>query len=104
MLKTCFSCGQSFQHNYGSLMITLNEPSKLQLANVDGFCSQECQEKDNQRLVEGNGIIAAAQAQTENTALSDINKLRLDVSGPIGQTLGTMLHFGRPKVIEPIGE
>jgi len=47
-------------------------------------------EEDNARLVEGNGIIAKAEVQ-----LSDLNKLKLDVSGVTGQALGNMIHFGR---------
>jgi len=86
---TCFNCGQWYDSHW------TGEGRSTHCSNE--FCSDKCMDADNTRLVEGNTIIAAAQAQTENTALSDLNKLRLDVSGPIGQTLGTMLHFSPAK-------
>jgi hypothetical protein len=76
----CFNCGQRYD--------PFTQENKFCV--TESFCSVECLNEDNARLVEGNGIIAKAEIQ-----LSDLNKLRLDVSGTTGQALGSLIHFGR---------
>lgn len=65
-MNTCFNCGVRYYQSE-------QDPH-------DGFCSNKCKEEDNARLVEGNGIIAAAE-QAE-IGFTDINKLKLDVHAP----------------------
>lgn len=79
----CFNCSRKYEINHFHMNGYI----------LESFCSQECMDEDNARLVEGNSIIAKAEMQ-----LSDINKLRLDISGPIGAQLGNMIHFGRKEI------
>jgi hypothetical protein len=74
----CFNCGQRYDNSIEHGI------------SLEGFCSRECLDEDDARLMTGNGIIAKAEIQ-----LSDLNKLRLDVSGTTGQALGSLIHFGR---------
>jgi hypothetical protein len=94
-MKTCFNCGQ----RYNLLMIdteavTSDEEHKAQ---IDGFCSKECQEEEDKRLVEGNGIIANAELQ-----LSELNTLKLQTSGLT--TVANLLRFNNTNIIKPVQE
>ena len=85
----CFNCGQHYSVN------TIPEFSKVEFnAQVEGFCSCECEQEDSRRLVEGNGIIASA-LKNNPQAFSDLNRIKLDVSGVVGQQLGNLIKFGR---------
>lgn len=82
----CFFCGQKYD-------ISIEHMNGY---TTEGFCSNECMNEDNKRLVEGNKIIQQAEVQ-----LSDINKLRLDMAGinPLsnivaGGATSTILRFG----------
>ena len=82
----CFFCGQKYD-------ISIEHMNGY---TTEGFCSNECMNEDNKRLVEGNKIIQQAEVQ-----LSNINKLRLDMAGmnPLsnivaGGATSTILRFG----------
>jgi hypothetical protein len=93
-MRTCFNCGKRYLVDDQELIkFKMNDlnPSETD-AQLQGFCTLDCKNQDDARLVEGNGIIAQSEVQ-----LTDLNKLKLDVSGQIGQALGGMIHFGRPK-------
>ncbi len=77
----CFNCGQHYTpDNY--------------VAQQNEFCSIGCMNEDDARLVEGNGIIASA-LENNPQAFSDLNRIKLDVSGVVGQQLGNLIKFGR---------
>lgn len=83
----CFNCGQHYTpDNY--------------VAQQNGFCSIDCMNEDDARLVKGNGIIASA-LENNPQAFSDLNRIKLDVSGVVGQQLGNLIKFGK-KPVEPI--
>lgn len=97
----CFNCGQRYTNAVITFKLSeeeIQEHPNLYDALNEGFCSVKCMTEDNARLVEGNGIVETAVAVAkmhESQAFSDLNKLRLDVSGQVGQNLGSLLHFGR---------
>lgn len=77
-MNTCFNCGIRYYQSE-------QDPQ-------DGFCSNKCKEEDDARLVEGNGIIAAAEQQ--ETKFTNINKLKLDVHAPaVAKVVQDMKHM-----------
>lgn len=86
---TCFNCGRRYEQE-----TTPNSDFM--------FCSSECFEQDELRLVEGNGIIEAAEKAEHG--FTDINKLKLDVHAPAAskavqdmKQLNNMLGFNRKR-------
>lgn len=76
----CFNCSESYKTTELHMKGILNHM----------YCSVECADEDNARLVEGNGIVASAIA---NEALTPIQKAAyMTVSGPIAQTLKIMAY------------
>ena len=80
----CFNCG-NYYTDYGYAMTDAEATASVERAAqikawTSGYCSSECMEEDNQRLVTGNGIIAAAIANNPQ-AFSSQTHLQLQTNG-----------------------
>lgn len=84
-MNTCFNCGTRYEYDV----------MHADFANM--YCSNICKTEDEARLVEGNGIIEAAEKQ--EVGFTDINKLKLDVHAPAAakavSDMKSMLGFNR---------